>query len=200
MEYGGRTEDGDGVESAATATREVSERSESDKKMVRLGGSYFRHLINGCFGNGQSSAGWQRANDIHEDNQRFAQTKQKLGILNERIVMETNIAKAEKELYDLDPIAMGSPSDKARRVVEMKNMLVALRALADELIANSDLSSSTTTSRGGIALNLESRAYAGHKKYITPNKREMLPYFMNSSLPEAEFNRTVKKLHQGLVH
>ncbi|KAK7283853.1 hypothetical protein RIF29_13601 [Crotalaria pallida] len=40
------------------------------------------------------------------------------------------------------------------------------------------------------------RAYAGHKKYITPNKRQMLPYFMNSSLPEAEFNRIIKELHQ----
>ncbi|XP_010544540.1 PREDICTED: uncharacterized protein At1g04910 [Tarenaya hassleriana] len=39
------------------------------------------------------------------------------------------------------------------------------------------------------------RAYAGHKKYITPNKRQMLPYFMNSSLPEAEFKRIVKELH-----
>ncbi|KAJ7982167.1 O-fucosyltransferase family protein [Quillaja saponaria] len=39
------------------------------------------------------------------------------------------------------------------------------------------------------------RAYAGHKKYITPNKRKMLPYFLNSSLPEAEFNRIVKELH-----
>ncbi|CAL0303452.1 unnamed protein product [Lupinus luteus] len=40
------------------------------------------------------------------------------------------------------------------------------------------------------------RAYAGHKKYITPNKRKMLPYFMNSSLPEADFNRIIKGLHQ----
>ncbi|KAE9592702.1 hypothetical protein Lal_00028980 [Lupinus albus] len=40
------------------------------------------------------------------------------------------------------------------------------------------------------------RAYAGHKKYITPNKRQMLPYFMNSSLPEAEFNRIIRELHQ----
>ncbi|XWS45682.1 hypothetical protein CRYUN_Cryun14cG0000800 [Craigia yunnanensis] len=39
------------------------------------------------------------------------------------------------------------------------------------------------------------RAYAGHKKYITPNKRHMLPYFLNSSLPEAEFNRIIKELH-----
>ncbi|GLT37049.1 hypothetical protein SLA2020_113870 [Shorea laevis] len=40
------------------------------------------------------------------------------------------------------------------------------------------------------------RAYAGHKKYITPNKRHMLPYFLNSSLPEAEFNRIIKQLHR----
>ncbi|CAI8600816.1 unnamed protein product [Vicia faba] len=41
------------------------------------------------------------------------------------------------------------------------------------------------------------RAYAGHKKYITPNKRQMLPYFLNASLPEAEFNSIVKELHQN---
>uniref|UniRef100_A0A5B7A0Y0 O-fucosyltransferase family protein n=1 Tax=Davidia involucrata TaxID=16924 RepID=A0A5B7A0Y0_DAVIN len=40
------------------------------------------------------------------------------------------------------------------------------------------------------------RAYAGHKKYITPNKRQMLPYFLNSSLPEAEFNRIITDLHR----
>ncbi|XP_057454521.1 O-fucosyltransferase 20-like [Lotus japonicus] len=43
------------------------------------------------------------------------------------------------------------------------------------------------------------RAYAGHKKYITPNKRQMLPYFLNSSLPEAEFNRVIKELHQNSI-
>ncbi|GAB2289072.1 O-fucosyltransferase 20 [Dionaea muscipula] len=40
------------------------------------------------------------------------------------------------------------------------------------------------------------RAYAGHRKYITPNKRHMLPYFLNSTIPEAEFNIIVKELHQ----
>lgn len=40
------------------------------------------------------------------------------------------------------------------------------------------------------------RAYAGHKKHITPNKRHMLPYFMNSTLPEIEFNKIVKELHR----
>ncbi|KAE8660740.1 anthocyanin 5-aromatic acyltransferase-like [Hibiscus syriacus] len=40
------------------------------------------------------------------------------------------------------------------------------------------------------------RAYAGHKKCITPNKRHLLPYFLNSSLPEAEFNRIIRELHR----
>ncbi|WCJ18989.1 O-fucosyltransferase family protein [Euphorbia peplus] len=39
------------------------------------------------------------------------------------------------------------------------------------------------------------RAYAGHKKFITPNKRHMLPYFLDSSLPEGEFNTVIKHLH-----
>ncbi|MCD9646022.1 O-fucosyltransferase 20 [Datura stramonium] len=40
------------------------------------------------------------------------------------------------------------------------------------------------------------RAYAGHKKTITPNKRQMLPHFLNSSLSEAEFNQIILDLHK----
>lgn len=40
------------------------------------------------------------------------------------------------------------------------------------------------------------RAYAGHKKIITPNKRQMLKYFMDSSLPEADFNKIILDLHR----
>ncbi|XP_010547235.1 PREDICTED: uncharacterized protein At1g04910 [Tarenaya hassleriana] len=40
------------------------------------------------------------------------------------------------------------------------------------------------------------RAYAGHKKYITPNKRHMLPYFMNTTMAEAEFDKVIKTLHR----
>ncbi|KAK9123059.1 hypothetical protein Sjap_012661 [Stephania japonica] len=39
------------------------------------------------------------------------------------------------------------------------------------------------------------RAYAGHKKHITPNKREMLPYFLNASLSEMEFDKIIRELH-----
>lgn len=40
------------------------------------------------------------------------------------------------------------------------------------------------------------RAYLGHKKTITPNKRQMIRYFMNPSLPEAEFNKIILDLHR----
>ncbi|KAK4372199.1 hypothetical protein RND71_007583 [Anisodus tanguticus] len=40
------------------------------------------------------------------------------------------------------------------------------------------------------------RAYAGHKKTITPNKRQMLQHFLNSSLSETEFNRIILDLHR----
>lgn len=39
------------------------------------------------------------------------------------------------------------------------------------------------------------RAYAGHKKTIIPNKRHMLRYFDDSSLPETEFNKIMLNLH-----
>ncbi|KAG1327193.1 O-fucosyltransferase 20 [Cocos nucifera] len=41
------------------------------------------------------------------------------------------------------------------------------------------------------------RAFAGHKKFITPNKRQMLPYFLDASLAESEFNGIIKELHKG---
>ncbi|KAI3745581.1 hypothetical protein L6452_07981 [Arctium lappa] len=40
------------------------------------------------------------------------------------------------------------------------------------------------------------RAYAGHKKTITPNKRQMLSYFLNTSLHESEFNKIILGLHR----
>ncbi|CAF1935979.1 O-fucosyltransferase 24 [Brassica napus] len=40
------------------------------------------------------------------------------------------------------------------------------------------------------------RAYEGHKKLITPNKRQMLPYFLNKTMTETEFEKMMKKLHR----
>ncbi|KAJ3696613.1 hypothetical protein LUZ61_000318 [Rhynchospora tenuis] len=42
-----------------------------------------------------------------------------------------------------------------------------------------------------------SRAFAGHKKFISPNKRHMIPYFLDPTLTESEFNRIVKSLHEN---
>ena len=39
------------------------------------------------------------------------------------------------------------------------------------------------------------RAYSGHRKHITPNKRQMLPHFLEKTLPEEYFNNIVRRLH-----
>ncbi|XP_051121189.1 O-fucosyltransferase 20-like [Andrographis paniculata] len=39
------------------------------------------------------------------------------------------------------------------------------------------------------------RAYAGHKKTVIPNKRQMLAHFMDASLSEPEFNKIILDLH-----
>lgn len=39
------------------------------------------------------------------------------------------------------------------------------------------------------------RAYAGHRKHITPNKRQMLPYFLDTTLSEQDVNRIIRQLH-----
>ncbi|KAI5065271.1 hypothetical protein GOP47_0019966 [Adiantum capillus-veneris] len=50
---------------------------------------------------------------------------------------------------------------------------------------------------GNMAKSLQGhRAYAGYRKHITPNKREMLPYFFDmSSFPEADIDMIIKQLH-----
>ncbi|KAG6762100.1 hypothetical protein POTOM_032585 [Populus tomentosa] len=71
----------------------------------------------------------------------------------------------------------------------------SLMAAIDYLVSeNSDVFMPSHGGNMGHAIQGH-RAYAGHKKYITPNKRHMLPYFLNSSLPEAEFSRVIKELH-----
>ncbi|KAI8534305.1 hypothetical protein RHMOL_Rhmol10G0080000 [Rhododendron molle] len=69
-------------------------------------------------------------------------------------------------------------------------------AAIDYIVAeNSDVFMPSHGGNMGHALQGH-RAYAGHKKYITPNKRHMLPYFLNDSLPEAEFNQIIMGLHR----
>ena len=40
------------------------------------------------------------------------------------------------------------------------------------------------------------RAYSGHRKYIKPNKRMMLPFFEDPTISEAEFGDIMRKLHE----
>ncbi|KAK4397584.1 O-fucosyltransferase 20 [Sesamum angolense] len=72
----------------------------------------------------------------------------------------------------------------------------SLMAAIDYIVSeNSDVFMASHGGNMGHAIQGH-RAYAGHKKTIIPNKRQMLPYFMNSSLPEAEFNRIILDLHR----
>ncbi|KAL5991100.1 hypothetical protein ACLOJK_012006 [Asimina triloba] len=43
------------------------------------------------------------------------------------------------------------------------------------------------------------RAYAGHRKYITPNKKIILPMFAEKTLSDEEFSNAVKQIHVGLM-
>lgn len=40
------------------------------------------------------------------------------------------------------------------------------------------------------------RAYVGHRKFIRPNKRVMLPFFDDSSISDAELGSIMRKLHE----
>ncbi|RVW52602.1 O-fucosyltransferase 37 [Vitis vinifera] len=39
------------------------------------------------------------------------------------------------------------------------------------------------------------RAYVGHRKFVKPDKREMIPFFEDASISEAEFRSIMRKLH-----
>ena len=43
------------------------------------------------------------------------------------------------------------------------------------------------------------RAYLGHRKHIVPNKRQMIPHFLNSTMPVDEFEETVRALHVDAI-
>lgn len=77
----------------------------------------------------------------------------------------------------------------------MENKPSLLAAVDDIVSENSDVFMASHGGNMGHAIQGH-RAYAGHKKTIIPNKRQMIPYFLNTSLPEPEFNRVILDLHQ----
>ncbi|KAL7126075.1 hypothetical protein ABFS83_14G161300 [Erythranthe nasuta] len=72
----------------------------------------------------------------------------------------------------------------------------SLMAAVDYIVSeNSDVFMASHGGNMGHAIQGH-RAYAGHKKTIIPNKRQMIPYFMNSSISEIEFEKIIFDLHQ----
>jgi len=71
----------------------------------------------------------------------------------------------------------------------------SLLAAIDYIVAlNSDVFMASHGGNMGRAIQGH-RAYAGHRKHIIPNKRQMLPHFLEKTLPEEDFNNIVRHLH-----
>ncbi|XP_076914585.1 O-fucosyltransferase 20-like [Bidens hawaiensis] len=72
----------------------------------------------------------------------------------------------------------------------------SIMAAIDYIISeNSDVFMASHGGNMGHALQ-GYRAYSGHKKTITPNKRQMLSHFLNASLHEDKFNKIILDLHR----
>eukprot|EP00253_Pinus_taeda_P018353 PITA_18353 len=75
------------------------------------------------------------------------------------------------------------------------NNRASLLAAIDYIVAlNSDVFMASHGGNMGRAIQGH-RAYSGHRKHITPNKRQMLPYFLDKTLGEEDFNVIVRHLH-----
>lgn len=103
----------------------------------------------------------------------------------------------------LSPIIKEFPNFYSKESIASKDELVpflnkaSMLAAIDYIVAeNSDVFLPSHGGNMGRALQ-GNRAYAGHRKFITPNKRQMISYFMNSTISETEFNRVIKELHEG---
>lgn len=71
----------------------------------------------------------------------------------------------------------------------------SLLAAIDYIVAlNSDVFMASHGGNMGRAIQGH-RAYAGHRKHIIPNKRQMLPHFLDQTLAEEDFNDIVRHLH-----
>lgn len=86
----------------------------------------------------------------------------------------------------------------SRELEPFRNRASSMAAIDYIICEQSDVFMPSHGGNKGHALQGQ-RAYAGHHKYITPKKRQMTPYFLNNTLPEQEFNRTMKVLHKDSV-
>ncbi|XP_040993001.1 O-fucosyltransferase 20 [Juglans microcarpa x Juglans regia] len=92
------------------------------------------------------------------------------------------------QLYNKEDLALPGELEP------LKNRASLMAAIDYIVSENSDVFMPSHGGNMGHAIQGH-RAYAGHKKYITPNKRKMLPYFLKSTLSESEFNSIIKELH-----
>ncbi|XP_002965190.2 O-fucosyltransferase 20 [Selaginella moellendorffii] len=105
----------------------------------------------------------------------------------------------------LQPLKQEFPNLVNKHDIATPQELEAFRSKASRLAAidyvvslNSDVFMPSHGGNMGHALKGH-RAYTGHRKHITPNKREMLPFFLNSSLPQRDFNAAIRELHRESV-
>ncbi|WOH14607.1 hypothetical protein DCAR_0934127 [Daucus carota subsp. sativus] len=99
------------------------------------------------------------------------------------------LTKEFPHLYNKEDLALpGELEPFAKKA----SMMAAIDYIVSE---NSDVFMPSHGGNMGHAIQ-GSRAYAGHKKTIIPNKRQMVPYFLNSSIPEEDFRRIIVDLHR----
>ncbi|KAL8155112.1 O-fucosyltransferase 20-like [Apium graveolens] len=99
------------------------------------------------------------------------------------------LTKDFPHLYNKEDLALpGELEPFAKKA----SMMAAVDYIVSE---NSDVFMPSHGGNMGHAIQ-GSRAYAGHKKTIIPNKRQMVPYFLNSSIPEEDFSRIIVNLHR----
>ncbi|CAM6032877.1 unnamed protein product [Sphagnum compactum] len=102
------------------------------------------------------------------------------------------IRKAFPELHNKDSLAT------ADELMPFKNKASSLAAIDYLVCLQSDV---FLQSHGGNFGHLMHghRAYTGHRKHIVPNKRQMIQHFLNTTMPTAEFDKTIRALHTDSI-
>ncbi|GAB2282200.1 hypothetical protein Dimus_016751 [Dionaea muscipula] len=81
-----------------------------------------------------SSEGWQRANEVHEEERRDSFNARRLQMITQMMTFEREMILAQKGLYELEATTFGNPIEKALVVADKKRRLAQLQAHADGLM------------------------------------------------------------------
>ncbi|WZZ70378.1 hypothetical protein YC2023_081748 [Brassica napus] len=103
----------------------------------------------------------------------------------ELLTAKSSMTPNERKLAGLCPL----------NAKEVTRLLTSRMAAIDYIVSKE--SDMFMASHGGnmVCAIQGHRAYEGHKKLITPNKRKMLPYFLNKTMTETESEKMMKKFH-----